>query len=120
MRRLYSLPFRLVSEDQQFQKWQWIEVRIEKSPADHRPESHKVYVDTIRVSDTLATAKDWALRRPWWERVPAFSDFQPWTMPASRAASAWRCCARSVCSGWKLHRWTIRVSLQDVERVTLA
>jgi hypothetical protein len=76
MRRLYPVPFRMVSEDQQFQKWQWIEVRIEKSSADHRPESHKIYVDTIKAGDVVASAKGWSSRRPWWERVPTFADFQ--------------------------------------------
>ncbi|EGH17905.1 hypothetical protein Pgy4_33661, partial [Pseudomonas savastanoi pv. glycinea str. race 4] len=45
--RLYPVPFRLVTEEQKFAKWQWIEASIEKSPGDHRPESHKIGVDTI-------------------------------------------------------------------------
>ncbi len=76
MRRLYPVPFRMVAEGQQFQKWQWIDVRIEKSPGDHRPESHKIYVDTIAVGDTLPSVKGWSPRRQWWEQVPTFSDFQ--------------------------------------------
>ena len=47
MRRLYPVPFRMIEEGSQFKKWQWIEVRIEKANKDHRPESHKLYVDTI-------------------------------------------------------------------------
>jgi hypothetical protein len=45
--RLYPVPFRLVSDDQQFKKWQWITARFEKARDDHRPESHRVFVDTI-------------------------------------------------------------------------
>ncbi|MFJ1471392.1 hypothetical protein [Massilia orientalis] len=74
-RRLYPVPFRMVAENQQFQKWQWITVRIEKSPADHRPESHKVYVDTIEVGNKIPTANGWASRRPWWEMLPMFDSF---------------------------------------------
>ncbi|WP_420473636.1 hypothetical protein [Noviherbaspirillum sp. ST9] len=74
-RRLYPVPFRLISGDQQFKKWQWIRVRIEKSPADHRPESHRVFVDTIEVEDVLNTEKQWAARRPWISRLPTFDEF---------------------------------------------
>ena len=45
--RLYPVPFRLVADDQQFKKWQWITARFEKARNDHRPESHRVFVDTI-------------------------------------------------------------------------
>ena len=40
--RLFPVPFRLVADDQQFRKWQWIEVRLEKARDDHRPESHLI------------------------------------------------------------------------------
>ena len=45
--RLYPVPFRLVADEQQFKKWQWITARLEKARDDHRPESHRVFVDTI-------------------------------------------------------------------------
>lgn len=60
--RLYPVPFRLVTGDQQFAKWQWIEALIEKSSADRRPESHKIGVDTIVLGRTLP-AGDWKARR---------------------------------------------------------
>jgi hypothetical protein len=74
-RRLYPVPFRLISGGQQFKKWQWIRVRIQKSPADHRHESHRIFVDTIQVEDVLATEKWWAYRRPWLEKLPSFDSF---------------------------------------------
>lgn len=74
--RLYPVPFRLVSDDQQFKKWQWIKARIEKAPADHRPESHKIYVDTIEcLGDPIPVADDWALRRPIIDLLPVYPDF---------------------------------------------
>jgi hypothetical protein len=45
--RLFPVPFRLVDDEKQFKKWQWIKARVEKASKDHRPESHKVFVDTI-------------------------------------------------------------------------
>ncbi len=74
-RRLYPVPFRMIAGDQQFKKWQWIEVRIEKSPADHRPESHRVFVDTINAQDVIPSTKEWAARRPWFEKLPTFDNF---------------------------------------------
>lgn len=75
MRRLYPVPFRMIEEDQQFRKWQWIDVRVEKASKDHRPESHKLYVDTISCSDVIDTKKDWAARWEWLDRIPAFNSF---------------------------------------------
>lgn len=74
-RRLYPVPFRMIAGDQQFKKWQWIQVRIEKSPADHRPESHRVFVDTIQTEGILPPEKAWNLRRPWIEKLPIFKNF---------------------------------------------
>ena len=53
MRRLYPVPFRMIEEGQKFKKWQWINVRIEKANKDHRPESHKLYVDTIECVEQI-------------------------------------------------------------------
>lgn len=75
MRRLYPVPFRMIEEGQQFKKWQWIDVRVEKATKDHRPESHKVYVDTINCGDVIDTRKDWASRWEWLDKIPAFDSF---------------------------------------------
>jgi len=64
MVRLYPVPFRLIASDQQFRKWQWIEARIRKAKEDHRPESHRISVDTIEVEgEPLSTANSWFQRR---------------------------------------------------------
>lgn len=74
--RLYPVPFRLVSDDRQFKKWQWINVRLEKANADHRPESHKLYVDTIVCDDnTLSTKNFWKDRRVYLDKIPKFQSF---------------------------------------------
>jgi hypothetical protein len=76
MRRLFPVPFPLLADEQQFKKWQWVSARVEKAPADHRPESHKIYVDTI-VCDAkpLPTSNGWQERRAWLSKVPVFADF---------------------------------------------
>lgn len=75
--RLFPVPFRLVADDQQFRKWQWIDVRLEKSRDDHRPESHKIFVDTI-VCDSepmKAGKRGWPTRMELLARQPVFTDF---------------------------------------------
>jgi len=75
--RIYPMPFRLVGDEQKFKKWQWIEARIEKSHNDHRPESHKIYIDTIQIDDGPMPSgeKGWAVRRQWLAKVAAQADF---------------------------------------------
>jgi hypothetical protein len=74
--RLYPVPFRLIGDDKQFKKWQWITARLEKSNNDHRPESHKLYVDTISCDEAeLPTDDHWLARRPWLDKLPVFEDF---------------------------------------------
>jgi hypothetical protein len=73
MRRLYPVPFRYIQQTNQFKKWQWIEVRIEKAKKDHRIESHRLYVDTIKCSDVLDTKKKWAARTEWLEKIPTIN-----------------------------------------------
>ncbi len=75
MRRLYPVPFRMIEEGQQFTKWQWIDVRVEKAHNDHRPESHKLYVDTIECAERIETKKEWALRWEWLDKIPSFDSF---------------------------------------------
>ncbi|MCW5600436.1 hypothetical protein [Nitrosomonas sp.] len=75
MRRLYPVPFRMINASQQFKKWQWINVRIEKARKDHRPESHKLYVDTIECLETITTKNEWNDRREWINRIPSFESF---------------------------------------------
>jgi hypothetical protein len=75
--RLYPVPFRLISDDQQFKKWQWITTRLEKSRDDHRPESHRVFVDTIECDpEPLPAGKyGWPHRAQLLAKLPVFSDF---------------------------------------------
>jgi hypothetical protein len=74
--RLFPVPFRFISDEQQFRKWQWITARIEKAKDDLRPESHKIKVDTIECNgNPLPTDDRWAERRRCLASVPVFSDF---------------------------------------------
>jgi len=74
--RLFPVPFRLIGDDKQFKKWQWITAKLEKSRNDHRPESHKLYVDTIQCDEAaLPTGNQWQTRRVFLDKLPVFSNF---------------------------------------------
>lgn len=75
--RLFPVPFRLITDDQQFKKWQWIEARVRKATDDRRPESHRISVDTIQtLGDPLSTRDEWVERRLAIDRVEVFDDFE--------------------------------------------
>src|SRR3989338_6870973 len=77
LRRLYPVPFRLIEENQQFKKLQWVNERIKKSNTDNRPESHRIYVDTIECDmEPLSTKNNWEERWAWINRLPAFTNFR--------------------------------------------
>lgn len=74
--RLYPVPFRLITDNQQFRKWQWISARIRKSQDDRRRESHRISVDTIDLEgDPIPTTNFWAERREILSKVEIFDDF---------------------------------------------
>lgn len=75
--RLYPVPFRLIEGSKQFKKWQWVNARIDRAPRDHRPESHKLFADTVRfLDDPLSTARGWEARRDALSKLQIFEDFK--------------------------------------------
>jgi hypothetical protein len=74
--RLFPVPFRLIGDEKQFKKWQWIKLRIDRAKGDNRPESHKVFVDTIELEGSpVSSDKKWIERRKLIEGIKIFSDF---------------------------------------------
>src|SRR5262245_55236813 len=76
--RLFPVPFRLVADEQQFRKWQWITALLEKAREDHRPESHRIYVDKIQCDPApLRAGKEgWPKRlEQLLGKVQVFTDF---------------------------------------------
>lgn len=66
LRRLYPIPFRLLAEDHQFRRWEWINASISKS-SDRRPESHNIDIDSIVRKKRIETSRGWADRLQWLE-----------------------------------------------------
>lgn len=74
--RLFPVPFRLVSDEQQFRKWQWITARVRKTWEDNRPESHRISVDTIELlGDPLSPRNEWGERRQAIAPLEIFTSF---------------------------------------------
>ena len=75
--RLFPVPFRLIADEHQFRKWQWVTALVEKAHNDHRPESHRVYVDRIQCDpEPLKAGKDgWPRRMELLRKVPMYTDF---------------------------------------------
>lgn len=62
--RLFPVPWRLLDEDQQFRKYQWVDVTVTKASGDPRPESYKLKPDGIKiVSNRIGTADGWQERK---------------------------------------------------------
>jgi len=62
--RLYPVQLRYLEGEQQYSLYDWIDVPIEKSTKDPRPESFKVRGDDIKILDRVPTDKQgWGGRR---------------------------------------------------------
>ena len=62
--RIYPLPFHKLDDTNQFKKYQWIEVHVEKNRKDPRPESYNVVDrDNIKLLDIVDTSNNWSERK---------------------------------------------------------
>lgn len=62
--RLYPIPFRLLDQEQQYKKYQWVEVDIARNKGDQRPESYRVMnTGAIRLLEEIGTEREWEDRR---------------------------------------------------------
>jgi hypothetical protein len=62
---MYPVNFRSLAEYGQFKKWQFVEASWAVSADDSRPESRKIFQDTIRAGRWLSAGKGWTERRRW-------------------------------------------------------
>jgi hypothetical protein len=61
--RLFPVPYRFLSPDKRFRKYQWIELNVRKS-SDPRPESYELDIDSIQIlSEPLSTENNWQARK---------------------------------------------------------
>jgi hypothetical protein len=63
--RIYPIQFRKKSYDQQYRKYDWIELDLVKNKSDFRPESYRPssYDGEIKILDHINTDNNWANRK---------------------------------------------------------
>lgn len=63
--RIFPVPFRKLDYQNQYKKWQWIEIDLVKNTSDFRPESFRpTDLDKeIRILDEIDTKGDWGKRK---------------------------------------------------------
>jgi len=63
--RIYPIAFRKKDYEQQYKKYDWIEIDLVKNDSDFRPESYRPYSheSEINIVDHLDTASNWYLRK---------------------------------------------------------
>jgi hypothetical protein len=61
--RLFPIPYRFLSPDQRFTKYQWIEADITRPRNDPRSESYTLRIDSIRRLEMVGTADNWRARK---------------------------------------------------------
>ncbi|MCG8586355.1 MAG: hypothetical protein MI757_16730, partial [Pirellulales bacterium] len=71
--RLYPVDYRYMSKNQQFHKYQWIEVELEPRGHgnDDRKESRRPNLDSIRLlGEPIPTSRQWKQRREYIDPLP--------------------------------------------------
>jgi len=63
--RIYPIQFRKKSYSEQYHKYDWIELRLEKNKSDFRPESYRPYSfdDEIKIIGHIDTMDNWRERK---------------------------------------------------------
>lgn len=76
--RLYPVPFRRLDEEEQYRKFDWVELETRKSTSDHRPETrHPTDAKDIQPVDHLGTEEGWKERRKVLGKVQVHRHLQP-------------------------------------------
>src|SRR4030042_4004516 len=62
--RLFPVPYRFLTQDKRFVKYQYIEAEVTKSHSDFRRESYKLNVDSVNIlGQKLSTENKWLKRK---------------------------------------------------------
>lgn len=62
--RLYPVPWRLLSAEKRFRKYEWVKVMVRRASRDRRAESRRLNEETIEIlTDPLPRDHQWAARR---------------------------------------------------------
>jgi hypothetical protein len=63
LRRLFPVPYRFLTPNAKFEKWEWMKASVATTPNDRRPESRRIDADSIQLLDKKIGTED-----GWWDR----------------------------------------------------
>jgi len=69
LRRLYPIVYRQLQPDQKFDRFDWIEANMNRTPGDPRPESYRVDQGTLRILKSGKRASPESKARKWLPHV---------------------------------------------------
>lgn len=76
--RLYPVPFRRLNEEQQYSKFDWVELDVRKGTSDPRPETHHpTDAKEIHAVDRIGTKDGWKARRKALKAVRVHHQLKP-------------------------------------------
>lgn len=76
--RLYPVPFRRLGDEEQYRKFDWVELEAMKSTKDHRPETHHpTDAKEIRSVEHIGTNESWSARRKVLAKIETHHQMQP-------------------------------------------
>jgi hypothetical protein len=61
--RLFPIPYRFLTPDKRFTKYQWIDVDVTRPRNDPRPDSFTLRLDTLRTGATVSPSNEWRSRK---------------------------------------------------------
>jgi hypothetical protein len=61
--RLFPIPYRFLTPDKRFAKYQWIDVDVTRPRNDLRPESFTLRLDSIRIGPSVPPSDGWRARK---------------------------------------------------------
>lgn len=64
--RIYPVPFRFLRNDNQYKKYQWVELDLKERKSDFRPESYSpvnTNLKDLEIVNNLGTDEQWKVRK---------------------------------------------------------
>ena len=64
LRRIFPVPYRFLTAESKFKRWEWVRARVSQTNKDQRPESRRIDIDTIQLlGERVGTESGWFERR---------------------------------------------------------
>ncbi len=75
--RLYPIPFRQLYGNNKFKKYTWIEAETGKPFNDHRPDSKRINISSLKIIEHIGSENDWSRRKQLiLEKTPVYTNIK--------------------------------------------